>query len=116
MKIKSLIQTLFVAAFVAALTTDPAMAKDKKEDQSALQAQAKISKADAEKTALAKVSGGTVKDAELEKEDGVLIWSIEISTPGSKDITEVNVDATTGKIVNVETESANKKEKDEDKD
>lgn len=114
MKMKSLLQTLFAAAFVAALTTDPAMAKDKKEDPAALEAQAKISKADAEKTALAKAGGGTVKDAELEKEKGVLIWSIEITKPGTTDITEVNVDATTGKIVNVETESANKKEKDED--
>jgi len=76
------------------------------EKQSALQGQAKISKADAQATALAKVPNGTVKEAELEKEHGRIIWSIELNTPDSKDITEVNVDAVSGEIVNIEHEKA----------
>jgi hypothetical protein len=35
-----------------------------------------------------------------------LIWSFDIATPDSKDITEVNVDAVTGKVVSTEKEKA----------
>src|SRR5262249_15617320 len=71
-----------------------------------LQAEAKVSKADAEKTALARVPGGTIKEGELEKEHGKLIWSFDIATPGTTDIKEVQVDAITGAIVLIKTESA----------
>lgn len=71
-----------------------------------LMAEAKVSKADAEKTALAKAPNGTIKEGELEKEKGKLIWSFDITTPDTKDITEVNVDAITGDVVSVEKESA----------
>jgi hypothetical protein len=71
-----------------------------------LMAEAKVSKADAGKTALAKVPSGTIKEGELEKEHGKLIWSFDITTPDTKDITEVNVDAITGDVVSVEKESA----------
>jgi uncharacterized membrane protein YkoI len=81
-----------------------------------LQAQAKVSRADAEKTALAKVPGGSIKEGELEKENGKLIWSFDIATPGTKDVTEVQVDAVTGELVSVAKETpaqqeAEKKEK-----
>jgi len=72
--------------------------------QAELQAQAKISQGDAEKTALTKAPGGTIKETELEKEHGKLVWSIEIATPGERDLTEVHVDAVTGEIVAVEKE------------
>jgi uncharacterized membrane protein YkoI len=78
------------------------------ESESQLQAKAKISKADAQATALTKVPNGTVKDCELEREHGKLIWSFGFTTPDSKDITEVNVDALTGAVVNVEHEKAEK--------
>jgi hypothetical protein len=71
-----------------------------------LQAEAKVSRADAEKTALAKVPGGTIKEGELEKEKGKLIWSFDISAPGSSDIKEVHVDAISGGVISIETESA----------
>jgi uncharacterized membrane protein YkoI len=74
--------------------------------ESKLQAQAKVSKADAEATALAKVRNGTVKECELEREHGRIIWSIALNTADSKDITEVNVDAVTGDVVNIEHEKA----------
>jgi uncharacterized membrane protein YkoI len=47
-----------------------------------------------------------VKEGELEREHGRLIWSFEINTPDTKDITEVNVDATSGEVVNIEHEKA----------
>jgi len=46
----------------------------------------------------AKVPGGSIKDGELEEEKGRLIWSFDISTPGSKNITELAVDAKTGEV------------------
>jgi uncharacterized membrane protein YkoI len=67
---------------------------------------AKITKAEATKTALAKVPGGTVKESELEREKGRLIWSFDIATKDSANITEVQVDANTGEVVSVEQESA----------
>ena len=84
------------------------------ENESQLQAQAKISKADAQATALAKAPNGTLKDCELEREHGKLIWSMGFTTPDSKDITEVNVDAITGAVVNVEHEKAAKEKGEKD--
>jgi len=73
--------------------------------QAKLMAEAKVSRADAEKTALAKAPNGTIKESELEKENGKLVWSFDITTPDTKDITEVNVDAITGEVVSVEKEA-----------
>jgi uncharacterized membrane protein YkoI len=70
-----------------------------------LAAEAKVSRADAEAAALAKVPGGTIKDGELEKENGKLIWSFDITTSDSKDITEVAVCAMSGKVMSVDKES-----------
>ena len=70
-----------------------------------LSSQATVSREQAQATALAKAPGGTVKEAELEKEHGRLIWSFDIAIPGSRDITEVQVDARTGEVVSVEKET-----------
>ena len=67
--------------------------------------QAKITKAEAEQIALAKVSRGIVKSAEIEKEKGHLVWSFDIAQPGTHDITECLIDAKTGKIISTQTES-----------
>ena len=79
--------------------------------------QARVTKHQAKRIALARVKGGMIKSAELEKENGVLIWSFDVARPGRKDVTEVWVDATTGKItaVDVETPLGEKKEAAEDK-
>ena len=82
--------------------------------QAELESQAKVSKADASRTALGKAPGGTIKEAEIEKEKGKLVWSFDIATPGTSDITEVNVDAMTGDVVSVETEKAEKEAKEKD--
>jgi uncharacterized membrane protein YkoI len=70
-----------------------------------LMKEAKITKAQAAKTALAKVPQGTIKSAEIEKEHGKLIWSFDIVKAGTKDITEVQVDAKTGEIAAVDVET-----------
>ena len=49
--------------------------------------------------------GGTIKCVELEKENGILIWSVDVAQSGKKDLTDVWVDATTGKIAAVAIET-----------
>jgi uncharacterized membrane protein YkoI len=71
------------------------------------EAQAKIS-AEQARTAALRVVPGAVKDSELENEHGRLIYSFEITRPGHRGITEVNVSAMDGSIVNVHREHAGK--------
>jgi uncharacterized membrane protein YkoI len=54
-----------------------------------------------------KKAAGTVKSEELENEKGKWIYSFDIATSKS-DVTEVNVDAMNGKIVDVQHENAAK--------
>ncbi|MDQ6912283.1 MAG: PepSY domain-containing protein [Verrucomicrobiota bacterium] len=75
------------------------------ESQAALKAEAKITQEEATKTALAKVPDGKIKSAEIEREQGKLIWSFDIAMPKSTNITEVQVDAKTGKIVSTQVET-----------
>jgi hypothetical protein len=117
MKSNPTMKSLLTLAVMASLGLCAAFAgENDKEQQAKLESKAKLTKAEAQKTALTKAADGTVKDAELEEEDGKLIWSFDIARPGTKDITEVNVDAITGKIVNVEIESPKDKAKEEAED
>ena len=103
MKLNQIIGLLAVAGVMACGLIGCAT---EQKNEAKLHAEAKVSRADAEKAALAKVPGGTIKEGELEKEKGKLIWSFDISTPGSTDIKEVQVDAIAGAVVSVETETA----------
>jgi uncharacterized membrane protein YkoI len=104
MKTKQFMTTVAFAIALTALTSSTLLAAQE-ETEAQLQAQAKTTKAEAEKTALAKVPNGKIKSGELEKEHGRLVWSFDISTPRTRNITEVQVDAKTGKIVVVEVET-----------
>lgn len=90
------------AAFVATavLAQEPSQAE--------LKAQATVSESAARATALAKVHKGKVRESELENENGKLVWSFDIARPKTRDITEVQVDAKTGKVVSTTTESPSK--------
>ena len=111
----SLIIILAIGALTGCVCTKGEKHHNKEAKQAKLMAQAKVSKDDAEKTALAKVPNGIIKEGELEKEHGKLIWSFDITTPDTKDITEVNVDAITGDVVSVEKESAENEAKEANK-
>jgi hypothetical protein len=67
--------------------------------------QARVTKHQAKRIALARVKRGTIKCVELEKENGMLSWSIDVAQAGKKDLTDVWVDATTGKIISIEVET-----------
>jgi len=83
----------------------------KEESQAALQREAKISEAAARVTALKEVSNGTVKAEEIERENGKLIYSYDITVPGKSGIDEVNVNAITGAVVGKSHEGANSEKK-----
>jgi uncharacterized membrane protein YkoI len=97
--------TLLCLGLAAGLLAGCASEKEGADNSS----QAKISKADAEKIAMAKVPNGTIKEAELEKENGHLQWSFDMAAPGQAEdtVTEVNVDAITGDVISVGTEKDN---------
>jgi uncharacterized membrane protein YkoI len=62
-----------------------------------------ISETRAREIAQARVPRAPVKDVDLETENGVLCWEVDLDTPGSGH-DEVLVDATTGKVLRVEHE------------
>jgi uncharacterized membrane protein YkoI len=73
--------------------------------QAELAAQANIKRNEAERIALQRVPAGSVQSAEIEHEKGHLVWSFDISKPGTNNVTEVLVDAKTGKILSVSKET-----------
>lgn len=84
-------------------------------EQARLQKEAKISMDEAKEIALKHVKNGKIESSELEREHGKLIYSFDIREAARKDVTEVNVDALSGKIVaidheNLKKESAEKKQ------
>jgi len=112
MKLKTILTTLLVSGSIS-ITAVHAIAKEggdhekaEKAQQAQLRSKARITRAEAEKTALTKAPGGKVQGSELEEEAGKLVWSFDITTPDTKDITEVLVDAKTGTVVSVEKEQS----------
>jgi len=77
-----------------------------KEEKPGLLAKAAVTPQDARAKALAAVPGGTITSAEIEEEDGKLIYSFDIRVAGQADITEVHVDAKTGEVAPIEHEKA----------
>ena len=119
---KTFVFSIFMMTGIFLLTSASVSAQ--KKENAKLAKDAKITMQQARTTALKRVSG-TIEEGELEKEKGKLIWSFDITTPGSKEITEVAVDAITGDVVAVDKETpaqeakeqkakGKKKEKEED--
>lgn len=89
----------------------PHRAVRKEESQAALLKEAKVSEAAARVTALKEVPTGTVKAEEIERENGKLIYSYDITVPGKAGIDEVNVNAMTGAVVGKSHEGAKAEKK-----
>jgi hypothetical protein len=85
---------------------------------SALSGLAKISLADAQKAALARLhsSSKEVVDGELEIEQGCLLYSFDIRLSGKTGIEEIWVDAGTGKILSHKHESSKQEAAEQAKD
>ncbi|MEO8910947.1 MAG: PepSY domain-containing protein [Gemmatimonadaceae bacterium] len=72
----------------------------KEESQTELMKEAKVSDETARATALKEVAAGSsIKSGEIERENGKLIYSYDITVPGKAGIDEVNVNALTGAVV-----------------
>jgi hypothetical protein len=96
-------KTLLTGVTFAGLATSSLLAAGETDAQ--LLKQAKIGKTQAEQIALTKVANGKIQSAEIENEHNALVWSFDIVKPGSKDITEVLVNAKTGNIIDISTEN-----------
>jgi uncharacterized membrane protein YkoI len=101
--VRSLTLVLPLILFARAVTAQTVAIK---EDSPGLLAKAKIPGDSALKVALARVPSSTLKSGEIEKEHGKLVYSFDLAVAGKSGITEVQVDAVTGKVVAVEHESA----------
>ncbi|MDQ3710679.1 MAG: PepSY domain-containing protein [Acidobacteriota bacterium] len=135
MKIKALLAMLFsvmlvfgLATFATAQTNPDQKPKsaDKQKDadrdddeeddspemQAKLAKQAKITIEQARKIALERVAG-TITEEEIEMENGILVYSIEIRDANGK-TQDVEVDAKTGEIVRVELEDEDDEDDDDD--
>lgn len=71
-----------------------------------LRALARVAVDSAARLALARVPNGAIDKAELEREQGAIIWSFDIKVPGQAGISEVNVNAVTGAVRPIEHENA----------
>jgi uncharacterized membrane protein YkoI len=96
--------TVSLLALAGLLTLTHAFAAEPSQAQ--LQAQAKVSQEQATSTALARIPNAKVQSTELEREHGKLVWSFDLAQDGKSGVTEIQVDAITGKIVSVKNETA----------
>jgi uncharacterized membrane protein YkoI len=60
-----------------------------------------VPRAAAERIAIARVGGGSILDGHLEMDWGRPVWSFDIAMPGTRDRTEMQIDATGGQIVSM---------------
>ena len=93
----------FVRVLVLGLALSTSVAATAADE--ALKDQAKVSETGARARALTLVPNGTVQSAELERENGKLVWSFDIAEANSANVVEVLVDAKTGRIVSRKIET-----------
>jgi len=129
MKIKALLAMLFSVMLVCGLatisntqtnpdqnqkSTDKQKDDDGEDEEISLEERkrVKISAEQARKTALERIPG-TIVEEEVEKENGRIVYSIEIRDKDKK-VFDVEVDAENGAIVNVEEEDDDDEDDDDD--
>ena len=117
-------QALLVLLFLALSTSTAAAALScsirpaKDALPATLQNLAKVTQAEAQKTALAqfKSSSTKIKSSELEVEQGCLVYSFDIAVSGKPGVEEIMIDAGTGKILSRKHESAKQEAAEQAKD
>jgi uncharacterized membrane protein YkoI len=101
----------FAAPGFAATSPD----KDKKAAGKDAKAETKITQADAQKTALGSIPGGSVQSAKLVTEKGRQVWSFDLKSTSSANMFNVQVDANTGRIVSKSVQRPSAAAKPQDK-
>ena len=76
-----------------------------REEKPGLLAQARIQPDSAMRVAMARIPNGTLREAEIEIEDGKLVYAFDFSVARKSGVDEVLVDARTGAIASVEHET-----------
>jgi DNA-directed RNA polymerase alpha subunit len=112
-------QRISVALFSVAVSAPLLAAQSVKvtESKPGLLKKAKITADSAIAVARATLPKATISSAEIEQENGKLIFSFDMKTAGKSGIDEVNVDALTGKLVGKpQHESAADEKKEADAD
>jgi hypothetical protein len=84
MKLKDFLRSVILIVALSAFGISSGVASDKNEAKHS----SKITKARAERIALTKVPGGSIRSAELETARGRRFWSVYIAKPGSKNAKE----------------------------
>ena len=64
-----------------------------------LQARPNVTRASAEMTALKLVPGGAIVSSSLEHDGPRLVWWLDVSIPGSRNVKAIQIDAATGAVV-----------------
>ena len=111
MKRSTSLVVMFLVTVAAAASAAPATCTvhpKKGATKEELATMAKVTQADAQKTALATLkdpSKATVKEAELEAEHGCLVYSFDIELAGKTGVQEVQIDAGNGKVFSSKHES-----------
>lgn len=90
---------LLLSAFFVLSTTGLASANE--HSKATEHSKPSVSMEAAQKTALSQVPGGSIKEAELEKENGRLVYEFEV-VDSSHRVSKIDVDANSGDIVGVE--------------
>ena len=90
---------VILVGIVLAASYSPGLILAGDTSQKSSAAPARITRVQAERAALIRVPGGKVRSAKLQRENGLLIWSIDITTPLTKKVAAVQVDAHTGKVL-----------------
>ena len=101
MKTRTVLCAALTLGLLAAGLATPAVAKQKETPKT----KARITLAQAEKTIHQLWQQGKIKSSDLEEENGKLIYSFDIATPGTKNLIEAQIDAMTGKVISVEMET-----------
>ena len=105
MRCAFLFAAVAVAAVAVAGSSAQAQATYKRDIPDSLARRAKITESAAAATAKRRVPKAKIDAVELERENGKLMFSYDMKTPGQSGIDEVNVDAITGKIIGFSHES-----------
>jgi hypothetical protein len=100
MRSKDFLRSVILIVALSAFGISSGVASDKIEAKHS----SKITKARAERIALTKVPGGSIRSAELETARGQRFWSVYVAKPGAKNAKEIRVDAISGHIIAVQTE------------
>lgn len=102
---RMVLATVFLVTATACEMGERGEAGEIEEETPGLAARAKVDGETARATALARVGGGEIVGAELEEEDGRLVYSFDIKVEGVTGVEEVLVDAVSGNVVSQEHES-----------